>query len=170
MAPTIGIEFACKEYTLKDGSKIKIQFFDTAGQEKYKSIVSNYCRKALGCLLVFDITKKSTFESCREFITTIKQIAEPDCVIFLVGNKTDLEESREVQQEEAKKFAAENKIYFIETSAANNSCVKEAFEKLFECINTETKKKVNYQSNNEYIQITKRKGPVVIHEDKNTCC
>lgn len=132
--PTIGIEFSCKEVTLKDGSKIKFQLYDTAGQEKYRSIVANYLRKTLGCLLVYDITKKSTFEQCKEFITSIKQIAEPDCVILLVGNKKDLEDNREVDIEEARKFATDNKMYFIETSALTQYKVKEAFEQLFECI------------------------------------
>ena len=131
--PTIGVEFSSKEITLEDNSKIKIQIFDTAGQEKYRSIVSNYCRKALGCFLVFDITNKSTFEQCKNFLFDIKQIAEPDCVFLLVGNKIDLEEQRQVEKNEAKNFATKNKMYYIETSAKNKYKVNEAFEKLFEC-------------------------------------
>ena len=131
--PTIGVEFASKIITLKDNSKIKIQIFDTAGQEKYRSIVSNYCRKALGCFLVFDITNKSTFEQCKNFLFDIKQIAEPDCVFLLIGNKIDLEDQRQVEKDEAMKYATENKMYYIETSAKTNYKVNVAFEKLFEC-------------------------------------
>ena len=132
--PTIGVEFASKEIQLKDNSKIKIQMFDTAGLEKYRSIVSNYCRKALGCFLVFDITNKNSFDQCKNFLIDIKQIAEPDCVFLLVGNKIDLEENRQVNKEEAKKFATENKMYYIETSAKNKFKVNDAFNTLFECI------------------------------------
>ena len=131
--PTIGVEFHCKVFELKDGSKVKFQLYDTAGQEKYRSIVANYLRKALGCLLVYDITKRSTFEQCKQFMTDIRQIAEPDCVILLVGNKNDLQEERQVEMEEAKRFATENKMYFIETSALTKYKVTEAFEQLFEC-------------------------------------
>lgn len=131
--PTIGVEFHCKVFELKDGSKVKFQLYDTAGQEKYRSIVATYLRKALGCLLVYDITKRSTFEQCKQFMTEIRQIAEPDCVIFLVGNKNDLQDQREVEMDEAKRFATENKMYFIETSAVTKYKVTEAFEQLFEC-------------------------------------
>ena len=131
--PTIGVEFASKIITLKDNSKIKIQIFDTAGQEKYRSIVSNYCRKALGCLLVFDITNKTSFEQCKNFLYDIKQIAEPDCVFILVGNKIDLEEQRQVEKSEATKYATDNKMFYIETSALTQYKVNEAFEKLFQC-------------------------------------
>ena len=131
--PTIGVEFQCKVFELKDGSKVKFQLYDTAGQEKYRSIVANYLRKALGCLLVYDITKRSTFEQCKQFMTDIRQIAEPDCVILLVGNKNDLQDQRQVEMDEAKRFATENKMYFIETSALTKYKVTEAFEQLFEC-------------------------------------
>jgi small GTP-binding protein len=130
--PTIGLEFTTDTFTLKDGSQIKIQLYDTAGQEKYRSIVANYCRKALGCLLVYDITKRNTFEQCKLFVDEVRSIAEPDCVILLVGNKTDLEDKREVSKDEGKKFSSENKMYFMETSAKSGEKVNEAFHHLFE--------------------------------------
>ena len=182
--PTIGVEFSSKEITLEDNSKIKIQIFDTAGQEKYRSIVSNYCRKALGCLLVFDITNKSTFEQCRNFLYDIKQIAEPDCVFLLIGNKIDLEDQRQVEKDEAMKYATENKMYYIETSALTKFKVNDAFEKLFECkffflifsfiiflvVAEENKKNVNYESNREYVHISQRNKNVTVSEDQNMCC
>jgi small GTP-binding protein len=153
--PTIGVEFASKIVDLKDGSKIKVQIFDTAGQEKYRSIVSNYCRKALGCLLVYDITNFNTFEVCKQFKDQVKQIAEPDCTFILVGNKSDLEEQRNVDFNEAKKFALENEMFFIETSAKNNEKVHDAFQNLFEMVAQENKKKINYD--NEYVNIENKK-------------
>jgi small GTP-binding protein len=158
MIPTIGVEFACKIVETKDKSKLKVQIFDTAGQEKYRSIVSNYCRKALGCLLVYDITNFNTFEVCKQFKDQIKQIAEPDCTFILVGNKSDLNDDRKVDANEAKNFALENEMYFIETSAKNNEKVHEAFQALFDRVAEENKKKVNYENNkNDFIKI----------EDKN---
>jgi Ras-related protein Rab-11B len=150
--PTIGVEFACKIVETKDKSKLKVQIFDTAGQEKYRSIVSNYCRKALGCLLVYDITNFNTYEVCKQFKDQIKQIAEPDCTFILVGNKSDLNDERKVDTNEAKNFAMDNEMYFIETSAKNNEKVHEAFQTLFEKVAEENKKKVNYE-NNDFVKI-----------------
>lgn len=130
--PTIGLEFCTKIIDLKDGSQIKVQLFDTAGQEKYRSVISNYLRKALGVLLVYDITKQKTFAACQEFFNDIQKQSEPDCVTLLVGNKTDLDDQREVSTEEGRKFAMDNKMYFIETSAKTQNKVFEAFETLFD--------------------------------------
>ena len=101
-------------------------------------IYSHY-RKALGALLVFDLTRRQTFEVVQRFLIELRQYAEPDCVGYLVGNKTDLIESnpdsRQVQQSEAKAFADENKLTYIETSALSSSSVTEAFESLVEGMN-----------------------------------
>lgn len=133
--PTIGIEFGSKIVHLKEGA-MKIQLFDTAGQEKYRSIMMNYIRKALGCLLVYDITRMETFELVKSFLTDLKSRAEPDCIFILVGNKTDLEDNRIVSQDEARRFATENSLYFIETSACKHYKVNEAFEQLCNCKDT----------------------------------
>jgi GTPase SAR1 family protein len=85
---------------------------------------------------VFDLTRRQTFEVVQRFLLELRQYAEPDCVGFLVGNKTDLIEtnpsSRQVQQSEAKNFAEENKLIYIETSALSSNSVTEAFESLVE--------------------------------------
>jgi GTPase SAR1 family protein len=85
---------------------------------------------------VFDLTRKETFVILQKFLTDIRQFAEPDCVIFLIGNKLDLvqgnENLRQVSSEEAKTFANENQLYYMETSACSNYKVTEAFETLIE--------------------------------------
>ena len=89
-------------------------------------------------MLVFDLTRRQTFDVVQRFLIELRQYAEPDCVGYLVGNKTDLIESnpdsRQVQQSEAKQFAEENKLTYIETSALSSSSVTEAFESLVEGI------------------------------------
>ncbi len=90
--PTIGVEFATKTVTLKDGGKIKAQIWDTAGQEKYRAITSAHYRKAVGALLVYDITKEKTFESLEKWLEEIRKHADQDIVLMLVGNKLDLTE------------------------------------------------------------------------------
>ena len=90
--PTIGVEFATKTVTLKDGGKVKAQIWDTAGQERYRSITSANYRKAVGALLVYDITKEKTYDNVNKWLEDLKLMAEPDIVIILVGNKLDLVE------------------------------------------------------------------------------
>ncbi len=86
--------------------------------------------------MVYDITRKSSFKALQKWLIELKQYAEPDCLISLVGNKLDLvekdEDKREVPYQEAKNFADENKLFFIETSALVNLQVNEAFENLIE--------------------------------------
>jgi GTPase SAR1 family protein len=91
----------------------------------------------LGALLLFDVTNRDSFLSVQRYMSEIRQNAEPDCVILLVANKIDLVNddlsNRKVTNEEAKRFAQENKLYYIETSALSNYKVTEAFESLLEC-------------------------------------
>ena len=103
--PTIGIEFATKTVTLRDGGTIKTQIWDTAGQEKYRSITSAHYRKAVGALLVYDVTKEKTFESIKRWLEEIRQHADRDIVLMLVGNKVDITneypQQRKVSKEES---------------------------------------------------------------------
>ena len=103
--PTIGVEFATKNVTMKDGATVKAQLWDTAGQEKYRAITVAHYRKALGCLIVYDITNRKTFQNLKYWLTTLLDSAEQDICIMLVGNKLDLVEedprARQVSQQEA---------------------------------------------------------------------
>lgn len=90
---------------MKDGATVKAQLWDTAGQEKYRAITVAHYRKALGCLIVYDITNRKTFQNLKYWLTTLLDSAEQDICIMLVGNKLDLVEedprSRQVSQQEA---------------------------------------------------------------------
>lgn len=112
----------------------KIQIYCIPVLKVYK--IHSHYRKSLGALLVFDLTRRQTFEVIQRFLFEIKQYAEPDCVGYLVGNKTDLLENnpsaRQVQESEAKAYAEENKLTYIETSALSSASVTEAFESLVE--------------------------------------
>jgi Rab family protein len=131
--PTIAIEFATKIIKLKEGGYVKAQIWDTAGQEKYKSITSHHYRKAVGALLVYDITRKSTFVDCIKWYNELKNYCERDCVICLIGNKNDIKK-REVTFEEGKNFSIKYKTIFFETSAKNKESVNECFEELLQQI------------------------------------
>ncbi|KAL4460416.1 hypothetical protein ABPG74_000167 [Tetrahymena malaccensis] len=134
--PTIGIEFATKTVTLRDGGTIKTQIWDTAGQEKYRSITSAHYRKAVGALLVYDVTKEKSFESIQRWLEEIRLHADKDIVLMLVGNKVDLihknPEQRKVSKIEATNFAKQNGLLFEESSALFDVNINDVFERLLE--------------------------------------
>jgi len=127
--PTIGVEFGSRLIDLDDGRKIKLQIWDTAGQESSRAVSRSYYRGAEGCLLVFDVLNRRSFLDLHIWLDDLKQWAEEEVVIILVGNKVDSEESREVTSEEGKDWARENGMEYVETSAKTGQGVEEAFER-----------------------------------------
>jgi len=126
---TIGVEFATRSIQV-DNKTIKAQIWDTAGQERYRAITSAYYRGAVGALLVYDIAKHVTYENVNRWLKELRDHADSNIVIMLVGNKSDLRHLRAVPTEEAKQFAAENTLSFIETSALDASNVELAFQNI----------------------------------------
>ena len=126
---TIGVEFATRSINV-DGKTIKAQIWDTAGQERYRAITSAYYRGAVGALLVYDIAKHSTYVNVSRWLKELRDHADSNIVVMLVGNKSDLKHLRAVPTEEAKAFAAENNHSFIETSALDASNVEQAFQNI----------------------------------------
>jgi Ras-related protein Rab-11A len=103
---TIGVEFATRSIQV-DAKTIKAQIWDTAGQERYRAITSAYYRGAVGALLVYDISKHQTYENVTRWLKELRDHADSNIVIMLVGNKSDLRHLRAVPTEEAKQFASE---------------------------------------------------------------
>ncbi|EAR82677.1 Rab-family small GTPase (macronuclear) [Tetrahymena thermophila SB210] len=126
--PTLGQEFKTKPITLPDGKLVKANLWDTAGQEKYRSLMATNYRKAVGAILVYDITQTPSFTNLQQWLQDIKLQAEPDVVITLIGNKTDLESSRMVSTEQGQNFAKQNNLSFFETSALNGANLGQIFE------------------------------------------
>lgn len=124
---TIGVEFATKSIQA-DSKTIKAQIWDTAGQERYRAITSAYYRGAVGALLVYDISKRITYDNVSRWLKELRDHADQNIVIMLVGNKKDLRHMRQVQTDEAKDFCKTHKLFFIETSALADSNVGMAFE------------------------------------------
>lgn len=126
---------------------MKLSLWDTAGQETYKSITRSYFRGASGALLVFDITRRNTFNSVTSWLHDLRQIAEEDIVVILVGNKSDLAPAsttststsaankRQVTTEEAELWCKENRVMqYVETSAKSGENVERAFLEVSERI------------------------------------
>ncbi|XP_051699247.1 ras-related protein Rab-2A isoform X3 [Oryctolagus cuniculus] len=124
---TIGVEFGARMITI-DGKQIKLQIWDTAGQESFRSITRSYYRGAAGALLVYDITRRDTFNHLTTWLEDARQHSNSNMVIMLIGNKSDLESRREVKKEEGEAFAREHGLIFMETSAKTASNVEEIQE------------------------------------------
>jgi len=131
---TIGVEFGHAEVSLPDGVKVKVQIWDTAGQERFRAITRGYYRGAVGALIVYDITKATSFANVEKWIKELNEHADSDIVIMLVGNKTDLKASREVSTEDARKFAQKNNLLVIETSALDGENIQTAFTQTISAI------------------------------------
>lgn len=110
-----------------DGKQIKLQIWDTAGQESFRSITRSYYRGAAGALLVYDITRRETFDHLLSWLEDAREHANPNMTIMLIGNKADLSHRRAVQFEEGEAFAREHGLIFLETSAKTALNVEEAF-------------------------------------------
>ncbi|KAI8343246.1 ras-related protein rab-2 [Chlamydoabsidia padenii] len=154
---TIGVEFGTRFISVDD-KQIKLQIWDTAGQESFRSITQSYYRGAAGALLVYDISRRESFDHISTWLADVRKHANPNTTIVLVGNKSDLgENKRQVTYEEAEQFAKDNGIsLFLETSAKSASNVEEVFVKTAE--NVYEKIKAGEFANNETSGI--RLGPV----------
>lgn len=125
--PTVGCAFFTKEVA-SGGVSVRLEIWDTAGQEKYHSVCHLYFRGANAALLVYDITKKDSFCKAQQWLRDLERDAPPgEVVVMLVGNKTDISEQREVTFQEGKEFAESKKLLFMETSAKLNHQVTEVF-------------------------------------------
>lgn len=123
---TIGVEFGARMITI-DGKQVKLQIWDTAGQESFRSITRSYYRGAAGALLVYDITRRDTFNHLTTWLEDAKQHSNSNMVIMLIGNKSDLDSRRDVKYEEGEQFAKEHGLIFMETSAKTAHNVEDAF-------------------------------------------
>ena len=139
---TAGVDFFIKTFQLSDGSVVNCLIYDTGGQEKFKSINSQYYRKANAILLLYDITKKDSFDEINNYYSKeIRERCNKNIPVVLIGNKLDLENEREVSQEEAIILAKQENYVFRETSCKTNQNVANAFEALIELWNNEERKK-----------------------------
>ncbi|KAG7914363.1 hypothetical protein KL925_004594 [Ogataea polymorpha] len=126
---TIGIDFKIKTIEL-NGSKIKLQVWDTAGQERFRTITTAYYRGAMGIIIVYDVCDENSFESVKKWYQTVNQHAKDEAQLFLVGNKCDDTESRQVSEKQGELLAEELNVPFMEASAKSGLNVNEVFYKL----------------------------------------
>lgn len=141
---TIGIDFKIKIIEL-DGMHVKLQIWDTAGQEQFRNITMNYFKGAHGVVLVYDVSDRETFDNIRHWLSQIKDHADEHVNVVLVGNKSDVP-NRQISFEEGKALATEYNLQFFETSAKDNTNVDQTFE----AIARETKTRLlKYEKSND---------------------
>ena len=164
---TIGVEFGTKNIIINN-KRIKIQIWDTAGQERYRSITSAYYKGAKGALIVYDITRKNTFDNIDKWITDLKLNRDKNICIIILGNKSDLIDKREINKNDGIKKAEMYKTAFLETSAFNGDNISKAFDELIEQIVINNKNIFQDDNENEI-----DKG-VNLNDEKNNnnkkCC
>lgn len=124
---TIGVEFQTQVMDI-DGKEVKAQIWDTAGQERFRAVTSAYYRGAVGALVVYDISRRSTFESISRWLDELNTHSDTTVARMLVGNKCDLDNIRGVSVEEGTTLAEAEGLFFMETSALDSTNVKKAFE------------------------------------------
>ncbi|CAK8570981.1 unnamed protein product [Lathyrus sativus] len=123
---TIGVEFQTKTLVI-DNKTVKAQIWDTAGQERYRAVTSAYYRGAVGAMLVYDMTKRQSFDHMARWLEELRGHADANIVIMLIGNKCDLGTLKAVPTEDAQEFAQRENLFFMETSALESTNVETAF-------------------------------------------
>ncbi|CAL9748864.1 ras-related protein RGP1-like [Musa acuminata AAA Group] len=175
---TIGVEFQTRTLNIDDKT-IKAQIWDTAGQERYRAVTSAYYRGAVGAMLVYDITKRQTFDHVARWLDELRGHADRNIVIMLIGNKSDLGSLRAVPIEDAKEFAQRENLFFMETSALEATNVEGAFVTVLTEIYRITSKKslvANDQSDSTGNSSLLKGTQIVVpgqeppSESKSMCC
>ncbi len=127
---TIGLDYKLKNVQLDDGKIVKIQIWDTAGQDRFRSITKNYYKGAHGIILIYDVTSRKTFENIKNWVSQIKEEVSNKVTIILVGNKIDDEPNRKVTTQEGENMAKECELDFFETSAKSGANIDSTFNEL----------------------------------------
>ena len=164
---TIGIDYGTDSARI-----VKAQIWDTAGQERYRSVTKAYYKGAKGALLVYDITRRNTFDNVDNWLIDLKTNGDKDILIILIGNKSDLVENREVSVEDAKSKAEQYGIAFLETSAKNGDNINKAFNELIEQVYNAN---ISMLQENEEVEENNENGINLVNKNeeenkKKGCC
>jgi len=159
---SIGVDFKMKKKEI-DNKIIKVQIWDTAGHERFRSITYSYYRGANAIIIVFDLSDKKSFISVTEWLKQIEKHAKENVFKFLVGNKSDLVDQRQVSYEEAKQYADDHDLPYIETSAKEGININELFDNSIKSFLTNTK----YFGNEKNIKLNSQNTN---SSERSACC
>ena len=166
---TIGIDVMAKKITLSSGEKVNIGFYDTAGEERYRSISLNLIKTADAIVLMYSINNKESFENIPGWIESVREVKGNDFPIILIGNKCDLEEEREIKKEEGEKIAEKYGFHFYETSNKDGTNVDEVVIDLVTKVIENKKKNKKEKEENKNINL-EQKISVEKDKKKKGCC
>jgi Ras-related protein Rab-1A len=157
---TMGFDLKIKKIKLSNNKEVKVKIFDTAGQERFKSIASNYLKKAEGIILVYDITDRISFENIDNWVDDINKEGENSKAIILIGNKSDKEDERAIQKEEGEKLAKNccGGIKFYETSCQTGENVEKAINDLVNDVYNKYSGNISEDKDNNLIIEKGKKG------------
>ena len=169
---TIGVEFSHKKFVVEN-RKIKAQIWDTAGQERYKAITRAYYKGAKGAFIVYDITRKETFDDVDKWRNELISSCNQEITVMLIGNKCDLEDQREISKEQGEEKARSMNASFFETSALSKVNIDDIFNEIVNNIFQRTKGQKNdddddieiINENEKAINLTPQPTP-----EKKGCC
>ena len=126
---TVGVEFGSKQFLIEN-HKVKAQIWDTAGQERYRAITNAYYKGSKGAFIVYDITRKETFESVDKWVNDLTSACDKNLTIILIGNKSDLEDQRQITKEQGEEKAKSFQLAFLEMSALSGNNLEKGFNML----------------------------------------
>ncbi|KAL1826763.1 hypothetical protein ACET3Z_005175 [Daucus carota] len=164
---TIGVEFQTQSMEI-EGKEVKAQIWDTAGQERFRAVTSAYYRGAVGALIVYDISRRTTFDSVTRWLQELDTHSETTVARMLIGNKSDLDNIRDVSVEEGVKLAEEQGLFFMETSALDATNVQKAFEIVIREIYSNVSRKV-LNSDSYKAELTVNRVSLVDNGEDNEC-
>ncbi|GAA5867848.1 hypothetical protein JCM1840_003464 [Sporobolomyces johnsonii] len=150
---TIGIDFLSKTMYLEDRT-VRLQLWDTAGQERFRSLIPSYIRDSSVAVVVYDITNRTSFLNTSKWVDDVRSERGNDVIIVLVGNKTDLNDKRQVTTDEAEQKAKELNVMFIETSAKAGHNVKTLFRKIAQALPGMEREGEQQQGANQMIDVS----------------
>ena len=167
---TVGVEFGAKKFDI-EGKSVKAQIWDTAGQERYKSITTTYYKGAKGALIVYDITRKETFDSVDRWISEVLNSGDKNMTMLLIGNKCDLDNQRQVTKEQGEEKAKAFKVAFLETSASSGENLDVAFEMIMKEVYSKCKNELDEDDGMEEMQMGKEIDLTKENKvEKKKCC
>ena len=123
---TIGLDYRLKTMVLDNRKIVKVQLWDTAGQDKFRAITRNYYKGAKGIILIYDVTNAKSYENIKKWINEIKEEISEKVIIILIGNKIDNENERKISKEQGEKLANDYDVPFFEASAKSGQGVNES--------------------------------------------
>ncbi len=170
---SIGVDFKSKQLEIDD-RLIKLQIWDTAGHEKFRTITTSYYKSAHAIIILYDITDQSTFDHVKNWMVDIDKFGKQGVLRVIVGNKKDLEDKRQVSEESAKTFADKNGIKFMEISAKNNINIEQLFLDIVKCLLEKHLKVINDNPSGSGVTGVNNNNNVVLNKKnlskKKKCC